>query len=172
MDMSEAKRVFDQTERLYEQHGKPLEAEHWGKYVAIHQDGKTIVDEYLDVVSQRAWAEWGESPASINKVGERQIESEPRYLHPYDSLEYQEKLRQGNELGERLYEQYGKPLESEHWGKYLAVHPDGRTVLTDDYEAVKADSLAKLGKGFYLFKVGPKATRRVTGLRLVPTETE
>ena len=171
MDVSEAKRVFEQTERLYEQYGKPLEAEYWGKYVAIRQDGKTIVDEYLDVLTQRANAEFGEAPTLITKVGGR-IESKPRLLYPDGTPEQQEERRRMQELGDSLYEQYGKPLEAEHWGKYLAVHPDGRTVLTDDYEAVKADSLAKLGKGFYLFKVGPKATHRVTGLRLVPTETE
>ena len=172
MDSSEAMRFFEQTKRLYEQYGKALEADHWGKYVAIHQDGRTIIDEYLDVVSQRAWAEWEQIPASINKVGERQIESEPRYLHPYDSLEYQEKLRQGNEMGERLYEQYGKPLEAEHWGKYLAVHPDGRTVLTDDYETLKERSLAELGMGVYAFKIGPRAIHRMTGVRLVRVENE
>ena len=172
MVSSDAKGSIEQAEQLYEQYGKPLEADHWGKYVAIHQDGRTIVNEYLDVVNQRAWVEWGESPVSINKVGEWWIESEPRYLHPYDSLEHQEKLRQGIELGERLYEQYGKPLEKEHWGKYLAVHPDGRTVLTHDYETLKERSLAELGMGVYVFKVGPRAIHRMTGIRLVRVESE
>ncbi len=37
--------------------------------------------------------------------------------------------KQSFEQAERLCEQYGKPLEAEHWGRYLAIHPDGR--ITD-----------------------------------------
>jgi hypothetical protein len=33
--------------------------------------------------------------------------------------------------GEQLYEQYAKPLEAEHAGQFIAVAPDGRTVLGD-----------------------------------------
>lgn len=171
MDDSDAKRSFEQIDRLYEQYGKPLEAEHWGEYVAIHQDGSTIVDHHLDVLTQRARAEFGETPTLITKVGGR-IESRPRLLHPNGTPEQQEERRRAKELGDRLYEQYGKPLEAEHWGKFLAVHPDGRTVMTDDYETLTAHSLAKLGGGFYVFKVGPRATHRMTGIRLTPTETE
>lgn len=166
MDVSEAKRVFEQTERLYEQYGKPLEAEYWGKYVAIRQDGKTIVDEYLDVLTQRANAEFGEAPTLITKVGGR-IESKPRLLYPNGTPEQQEERRRMRELGDSLYEQYGKPLEAEHWGKYLAVHPDGRTILEDDYRLLTDRSLAELGKGVYVFKVGPKATHSWTGFRRV-----
>ena len=43
MDLSEAKGFFEQTDRLYERYGKPLEAEHWGKYAAIPPDGRTIL---------------------------------------------------------------------------------------------------------------------------------
>ena len=166
MDVSEAKRVFEQTKRLYEQHGKPLEAEHWGKYVAIGQDGKTIVDEYLDVLTQRANAEFGEVPTLITKVGER-IESKPRLLYPDGTPEQQEQRRQAKELGDSLYEQYGKPLEAEHWGEYLAVHPDGRIVLDKDREAAHSRALEELGKGYFLFQVGPKATIRWTGIRMI-----
>ena len=31
--------------------------------------------------------------------------------------------------GDELYEQYGKPLEAEHWGEFIAISPDGRTLL-------------------------------------------
>ena len=169
MDLSEAKRFFERTKRLYEQHGKPLEAEHWGKYVAIRQDGKTIVDEYLDVLTQRANAEFGEVPTLITKVGER-IESKPRLLYPDGTPEQQEERRRMQELGDLLYEQYGKPLEVEHWGEYLAVHPDGRTILDDNYRVLTDRALAELGKGIYVFKVGPKATHSWTGFRRVSEE--
>lgn len=66
-----------------------------------------------------------------------------------------------------LYEKYGKPMEAEHWGKFLAVHPDGRTILEDDYRVLTNRASAELGKGIYVFKVGPRATHRMPSLRLV-----
>ena len=33
------------------------------------------------------------------------------------------------ERAESLYVLYGKPLEKEHWGEYVAIFPDGRWVL-------------------------------------------
>ena len=74
--------------------------------------------------------------------------------------------KQSFEQTERLYEQYGKPLEAEHWGKYLAVHPDRRTVLTDDYETLKERSQVELGMGIYVFKIGPRTVHRMPSLRL------
>ena len=69
-----------------------------------------------------------------------------------------------------LYERYGKPLEAEHWGKYLAVHPDGQTILEDDYEVLSDRALAELGRGVYVFKVGSKATHRMPSIRLLRNE--
>jgi hypothetical protein len=37
--------------------------------------------------------------------------------------------REATVEGFRLYERYGKPLESKHRGEYVAIAPDGRTVL-------------------------------------------
>ncbi len=167
MDLSEAERFFEQTDRLYERYGKPLEAEHWGKYAAIHQDGRTIVDEYMDVLGHRARAELGEGPMLITRVGERSSGGAPKLLHPYGTPEQQEERRRRRELGDRLYEQYGKPLEAEHWGKYLAIHPDGRFVLGVEREVMHTKALEELGKGYFLFRVGPKATARWTGLRRI-----
>lgn len=59
MDVSEAKRFFEQTERLYEQHGKPLEQAHLWKYVAIQPDAKTIVEDDHDVLAAQAKVELG-----------------------------------------------------------------------------------------------------------------
>ena len=166
MDVSDAKRVFEQTERLYEQYGRPLEAEHWGKYVAIRQDGKTIVDEYLDILTQRANAEFRDVPTLITKVGGR-IEIKPRLLYPDGTPEQQEERHRAKELGDQLYEQYGKPLEADHWGEYLAVHPDGQYVLDTDREAAHNRALDELGKGYFLFKVGPKSVIRWQGIRRI-----
>ena len=37
--------------------------------------------------------------------------------------------RKRKALADQLYAQYGKPLEAEHAGKYVAIAPDGRLVL-------------------------------------------
>ena len=39
---------------------------------------------------------------------------------------------QRKQQGDSLYEQYGKPLEEEHEGQYIAITPDGKTVLGED----------------------------------------
>ena len=69
------------------------------------------------------------------------------------------------EQSERLYEQYGKPLEAEHWGEYLAVHPDGQYVPDADGEAAHSRALNELGNGYFLFEVGPKAVIRWRDIR-------
>ncbi len=58
---------------------------------------------------------------------------------------------------EQLYDQYGKPLEQDHWGEYVAVFPDGRTVVGTDLMDVSDQALAQYGKGSFVFKVGEKA---------------
>ena len=65
-------------------------------------------------------------------------------------------MRKTRELGDRLYELHGKPLESEHWGRYLAVHPDGGFALDDDRESLHTRAVKELGKGYFLFKVGSR----------------
>ena len=61
------------------------------------------------------------------------------------------------EEGDRLYEEYGKSLEAEHWGEYVAITPDGRVFLADTrYDAAKQAHDA-FGPGIHLFKVGEKA---------------
>ena len=166
MDDSEVKGLFRLTEGLYERYGQPLEAEHWGKYVAIRHDGRAMVEEYYDDLIQRARAEWGEAPALFRRIGE--LDHAPKMRHPHGTPEQQAERRRLGELSDRLYEQHGKPLEAEHWGKYLAVHPDGRTVLADDYETLKERGRAGLDQGFYLFRIGPRAIYRLPSIRLVP----
>ena len=43
--------LMEQANRLYEQYGKPLEQEHWGEFVAIFLDGRTLVGVDLVDVS-------------------------------------------------------------------------------------------------------------------------
>ena len=60
------------------------------------------------------------------------------------------------ELGDDLYDRFGKPLESEHWGKFVAISPKGETLLGTDMDEVFLRALDETGRGFFLFKVGEK----------------
>ena len=57
---------------------------------------------------------------------------------------------------ERLYEQYGKPLEQEHQGDFVAITPDGRTLLGTSASEVGRQAKAAFGPGNFVFKLGPR----------------
>ena len=59
-------------------------------------------------------------------------------------------------LGDKLYEQYARPLEAEYWGKFVAIAEDGRTLLGADLLEVAQQAKEKLGRGTYLFKIGER----------------
>ena len=54
---------------------------------------------------------------------------------------------------EKLYKKYGRPLEKKYWGKYIAISPDGRTVLGSSLNET-AKKASKFGRGNYIFKIG------------------
>ncbi|MGD9891507.1 MAG: hypothetical protein AB7R89_10955 [Dehalococcoidia bacterium] len=61
-----------------------------------------------------------------------------------------------NREADRLYETYGKPLEGEHWGEFVAIATDGRTVIAATaVEAVKSGRHA-FGPGNVIFKIGER----------------
>lgn len=72
------------------------------------------------------------------------------------TLTNEEALKQGDEL----YERYGKPLEAGHWGEFVAIASDGRTMLGTDMTEVFDKALKEFGGGVHVFKVGPVATGR------------
>ncbi|MGH2442765.1 MAG: hypothetical protein ACRDFX_06340 [Chloroflexota bacterium] len=53
-----------------------------------------------------------------------------------------------------LYEQYGKPLEQEHAGEYLAVSPRGKTLLGTDLLTITKEATKSFGPGNFIFKIG------------------
>lgn len=57
---------------------------------------------------------------------------------------------------DQLYEQFGKPLEKEHWGEYLVVSVDGQYVYGPDELEVAERAVATFGRGGFMFKIGPK----------------
>ena len=61
------------------------------------------------------------------------------------------------EEAEQVYERYGKPLEREHRGEYLAVSPEGKTLLGATLLEVLQKASTTFGPGNLVFKVGEKA---------------
>ncbi len=58
---------------------------------------------------------------------------------------------------EQLYERYGRPLEAQHPGEYVAIFPEGKTVLGANLRDVLKQALATIGPGSFVFKVGERA---------------
>ncbi len=55
----------------------------------------------------------------------------------------------------KLYEQYGKPLEREHTGEYVAIGPDGDTILAESTDEALRQGVETFGSGnFGLFRIG------------------
>lgn len=69
-------------------------------------------------------------------------------------------LEYNKDLADRLYEQYAKPLESDHWGEYVAISPDGRTILGTGVGKLLRDAGEAFGPGNYVFKIGPRVIGR------------
>jgi hypothetical protein len=65
--------------------------------------------------------------------------------------------KETEQLYDQLYEQYGKPLEPEHNGEFLAVSPKGEIILGDSLRMVAQRATASFGPGNFLYKVGEKA---------------
>ena len=61
------------------------------------------------------------------------------------------------EQADRLYEQYAKPLEAEHRGEYVAIFPDGKTIIGPTRLEVANQAVHTVGRGSFLFKIGEKA---------------
>ena len=54
-----------------------------------------------------------------------------------------------------LYEQYGKALEQEHKGEYVAIAPSGETILGKRVDEVAQKAVDTFGSGnFGIFRVG------------------
>jgi len=64
--------------------------------------------------------------------------------------------RQRTEQAIGLYERYGKPLEAEHAGEFVAIAPDGRTLLAPTVIQALVDAAERFGRGNFIFKVGER----------------
>lgn len=92
--------------------------------------------------------------------------TEPIWLPPWtgrlsggrgERLAMTTKQRDRKGESDQLYEQYGKPLERDHEGDYLAIAPDGRTLMGHTLLDVAQRAKEAFGPGSFLFKIGPKA---------------
>ena len=69
MEQQDTARRYD---ALYERHGRPLEAEHRGEFLAVSSQGDTILGGSLRDVAEQASARFG--PGSfVYKIGERAV---------------------------------------------------------------------------------------------------
>jgi hypothetical protein len=66
-------------------------------------------------------------------------------------------LKKADKLYDKFYDKYGKPLEKNHWGDYLAVSGKGETLLGKNYLKVVLKARSTFGPGSFLYKVGEKA---------------
>ena len=69
-------------------------------------------------------------------------------------------------VGDNLYNKFGKPMEKDHWGEYIAISNDGKFVLGSNLLRVMKKSLADLGPGSHLFKVGEKSVFKWLRIKL------
>ena len=61
-----------QAEVLYDNHVRPLEAEHLGEFIAVSADGRTVLDSSLREVARKARKRLG-AGSFVFKIGERTV---------------------------------------------------------------------------------------------------
>ncbi|MCG3776225.1 MAG: hypothetical protein JW395_3077 [Nitrospira sp.] len=76
----------------------------------------------------------------------------------HDTKENQKDLL---EKADALYQKYGKPLEAEHFGEFVAISDDGQTVLGKTMLEAMQRARAAFGAGGHVFKVGPMAVGQI-----------
>lgn len=140
-------------DRLYDQYAKPLEAEHWGEFIAIHpEDGRTLMDADDRELSRKIVETFGRgSGCYVFKIGPRVV---GRFgwggAKPVSDAEGERRRSEAD----RLYERYGKPLEPEYAGQYIAISPSGGTLRGETLHEVAERAEEALGRGHYVFKLG------------------
>jgi hypothetical protein len=72
------------------------------------------------------------------------------------------KLPTTNEEMEAIYDRYVRPLEQEHWDKFVTVSLDGRVLLGEEELAVFQEALRDFGSSnFVMMRVGLKAVGKI-----------
>lgn len=61
-------------------------------------------------------------------------------------------MNKRTEEDERLYDRYGKPLERDHKGEYVAIGPEGGVVLGNEDVPVIQEAILRFGSGNFAFR--------------------
>ena len=86
-------------------------------------------------------------------ITELWVDFYPSYLQDHDiiSLQGVRKIAANNLeaklQADKLYEQYGKPLEDTHLGEYIAIAPDGKYLISQDLLDVVNKATDTFGPG-------------------------
>lgn len=59
-----------------------------------------------------------------------------------------------------LYERFAKRYEPDHWGEYVAITPDGQTMLDRDVDKLQQHAHERFGSDHTIFKVGEVAASK------------
>jgi len=59
-------------------------------------------------------------------------------------------------IANKLYTHYGKPLEKKHWGEYVAIGKNGKTVIAPTLTGAVKKAVAAIGAENFVFKVGDR----------------
>ena len=60
-----------------------------------------------------------------------------------------------------LYERYGRPLEGDHWGEFIAISPRGDWLTGTDLLEVGREAAERFGNGNYVCKIGEIAVGKI-----------
>ena len=155
--------ALKQGDELYELYGRPLEAEHWGEFVAVSPDGRSVLGADLSEVQDNALSQFGKG-VHVFKVGQiaiGRLRSPVKAAIVSNGTSVDSSAKEAFDDEDAFYERYGKPLEAEHWGKIVAISPDGRTQLGTEMDDMFFDASDVLGDTFILFRVGRMAVGRI-----------
>jgi len=75
-------------------------------------------------------------------------------------------LSQRATIDQKLYEQYGRPLEGSHGDQFVAISDDGRTILGSQDIDVLEQAVELFGSGKFAFRrIGHRAIGRWLSIR-------
>lgn len=64
---------FQDTDRLYREHVKPLEADHQGEYVGVALDGRTVLRPTLLEAVRESVSRFGKGKSVVFRVGDKVV---------------------------------------------------------------------------------------------------
>jgi hypothetical protein len=62
---------------------------------------------------------------------------------------------------DEVYERFGKPLEAEHRGEYLAVSATGQILIAPTLHEATMQGAERLGPGIFIYRIGAPAVGRI-----------